>query len=484
MESVKSREFAAALWADSWEKACNAEPGCVQGTVSFHEEMGIRLDLPFGELFQNPGVVVIGGDELPKSLDWLYGFSQDGHRIALGDAHSIGARNSCPGGSHQTVGASQILFSKGDFDPARPVVGVTLELKGLAEWFGDSPLEKVMHIKDGRAQDILVSAALGDEGHNKTLYEGESLSVHICHSVTTSGCPESGFTVGHKCMLGVDLHHARPLADARATAFRVADFFSFCAGFCAEIEKMTFSFDGGSSAECLVRCVKGRAPSKVYAHQMVFPYAEIAEEVGPMLGIWLAEGDALRDPSSLLVSLLTRGWVLPIDLTFVAAAQMLESLCRVRADLRSMGEEEFEAFKAAVMAALDGIEDRHIANMAKERIHPGNGKGQRRLISEFVDRHRTAASCVFGDPDAFASRHIYLRNALTHREGEPAVDAVDLVRHTEGILLFSYCSVAELLGLSPDAVARRVEGSGFRNVSLYECRKLYPAKPAKGGEPG
>ena len=475
---MESRSFSAALWSDSWDKVSRGGQECVQGIVSFDEEGSIRLDLPFGELFTDPGITVVGGEPLPGSREWLYGFSQDGRWIALGNARSLGSTRSCPGGTHQTVGASTILFSKERFNPSSGIARVSLELTGLSEWFGDSPIVKTVQLGDGRAKKILIDVELGDGSHNKTLHDGEALAVRIYHNVATSGSPEAGFTVGHKCILEIAFKRAQSLADARAAVSRVADFFSFCFGFNADIEKMTLGFEEGARAECLVPFVRGKPPGRVYAYRMVFPYREIADEVDRMLGLWLAEGEAIKVPSALLVSLLHKSWLLPIDLMFVASAQMFEALCRVGADLESLSAEDFKAFKEAVMSALGAIKDKRIARMAKERIHPGNSKGQSRLIKEFVERHRAAADYVFGDSSAFARRHIYLRNALTHRDGEPDVEAADLVRHTEGVLLFAFCAVAEMLGLAPETVTRRIESSGYRNAAVHECRKLYSCKPA------
>lgn len=472
---MKSRAFASALWADSWEKVLRGADECVQGVASFNEDDGVRLDLPFGEILKDPGMFAFGGDGLPDSLPWLYGFSQDGYRIALSDAISLGTNRSIPGGPHQTVGAVQALFSKSDFDPCDDVKAVTLELNGLAEWLGESPIKRCVRQGGDNAKSLRVDVDLGDEG-GETLFDGDGILVRVYHGVTLSGEPELGVEIGHRCMLEISFSRARSLDDSRSVAFRVADFFSFCFGFSAEVEKMTFGFEGGASADFPAPLVSGQVPDKIYAHRMVFPYREIDEKVDAMLGVWFGESGDLRAPSSLLTSLIARKWFLPADLKFIAAAQMLEALSRVGADLRSMDDAEFETYRKAVMAALNGIEDRRIACMAKERIRLGNGKGQRRLLSELVERHRMAAEYVFGDPDAFVRRHIHLRNGITHREGEPAADGAELVWHLEGVLLFAYCAVAEMLGLSPKTVTGRVKNSGYRSRVVDECRKMYAPK--------
>ena len=284
-------------------------------------------------------------------------------------------------------------------------------------------------------------------------------------------------------MLEIAFSRAVSFDDAQTNAFRVSDFFSFCFGFNAEIDRMSFSFEEGTKADCLTPLVKGRAPRKILAHRMVLPFGVIDSDLHAMMGAWLAEGEDLLAPSSLLISLLTKKWLLPADLKFVASTQMLEALCRVGADLRSMGEDDFVVFRDAVMAALDGIEDGRIARMAKERIRPGNGKGQRRLLAEFVEGHRAAAEYVFGDPEAFISRHVYLRNGVTHRSGEADTDVVDLVWHTEGVLLLAYCAIGELLGLPAVTMTQRLEDSGFKSHAVHECRKMYSRNASEPDAP-
>ena len=480
---MKSKQFAAALWADDWETILREGDGCVQGVVAFDEDEGVRLDLPFGEVLKDAGVLVFGGEGLPDGLEWLYGFSQDGYWIALSDAYSLGTGRSFPGGPRQTVGAAQMLFSKDKFDPRDAIIAVTLELSGLAEWLGKSPIKSGRRQVDGTARSFFVDVELDDDC-DEALHDSEDVSISVCHGVTLSGSAELGVEIGHKCMIKICFKRARSLADAQAVAFRVADFFSFCFGFSAEISRMSLGFEGGAEATCLAPLVKGSAPSRIIAQRMVLPYWEVCGSLNSMLRVWLADEDDLRVPSSLLVSLLTKRWLLPADLKFIAAAQMLEALCRVGADLRSMGEEEFEVFRGAVMVALDGIEDRRISRMAKERIRPGNSKGQRRLLSEFVERHRVAAEYVFGDPKAFVGRHAYLRNGVTHRNGEADADAIDLVWHTEGVLLLAYCATGELLGLPAETMTRRLKDSGFKSAAVRKCRKMYSPKLSEADGPG
>ncbi len=471
---MKSRVFAAALWADSWDKVFCGGDACVQGVASFDGEKGIEVDLPFGELLADAGTIVIGGDSLPDKLDWLYGFSQEGYRFALSGVVSAGTAKSYPGGTHQTLRATRLLYSKSDFDPAERVSKVVLEIRGLAEWLGISPVRWIGHsAKAGSSFSVEVDLdGVGDQ----VLFENDGLKLTVSHAVNSSGSPESGYKVDHRCLLAIDFIEAKPMTDAEDMAFWIADFFSFCFGFHAEIEEMQIKFVDDTSAYFLVPLVEGRVPKTIVAPRMVLPYCKLSDWLNGILSTWIKVESDLHSPASLLTTLMTKSWVLPLDLKFIAAAQMLEALSRVGTDLRSLSDEDYKLCKSALAAALDGIGDCHIRNNLKNRLNLGDRKGQNRLLTELVDRHAEAAGLLFGDSRIFVERHADLRNGITHRNGGVTVSNEDLYWHTEGVLIFAYCVVGEILGMPAGEMERRIEASAFRCNSVSECRRMYPKK--------
>lgn len=471
---MNGRTFATALWADSWEKTLHAEDACVQGDVSFDEGKGVVLDIPFGEILAGRNAIVLGGSKLPDRLDWLYGFSQEGHRLALSEAVAEATPMSIPGTSRQVVRGSRLFYSKDDFDPTEAVTKVILEIKGFAEWLGISPIRTGFSVGE-KTPFFSLEADLGRVGNQVLLEEG-GLKIAVSHEIITNGSSELGYSVGHRCYLEIELEQPKELSDVEGLAYQVADFFSFCFGFHGEVVEALFRFGDASPACCLVPLVKGSSPKTIHAHRMVLPYREIRDDLSLLLAAWIEEGSDLCSPASLLTTLMTKNWVLPVDLKFIAAAQLLEALSRVGADLESMSGEDYEVCKHALKKALASIEDRHIAGLLSERVRVGNIKGQNRLLNELVKRHCSAARFVFGDPTAFIERHIRLRNGITHREGGLVTANEDLYWHTEAVLIFSYCVVGELLGVSDGKIERRMKESFYRYGSIQKCRELYPKK--------
>ncbi len=472
---MKSRNFATALWADSWEKATQGSES-EQGDVSFDEVKGTELDIPFGEILADPGVLVAGGPQLPCELDWLYGFSQDGYWLAIKDVVSGGTWNSFPGGARQKLRATWLLYSKGKFSPTDMVTSVSLEIRGLAEWLGNSPInEKILIGKERNGFSLKLEP---DADCRVPLLEADGLGVSAFHGVGMTGSSDVGFRVDHRCLLEMLFDGSKPLVDAVDSALWAADFFSLCLGFHGEVNEIKLKFEDSSVAYCLIPLVKGNAPKDINASRIVLPYREIREDLGGLLAAWMKaeEGGDLHSPASLLASLMTRNWVLPLDLKFIAAAQMLEALSRVGADLNSMTDEEFHACKKARKKALSRIEDLRIAGLLRDRFQVTNMKGQNRLLTELVERHEKAADLLFGDATAFIRSHRDLRNGITHRNGGLSPVDENLYWHTEGVLLFAYCVVWEILGMEPGRVERLIEEHFYRNGAIRKCRELYPKK--------
>lgn len=320
----------------------------------------------------------------------------------------------------------------------------------------------------GRGENEGFSIKYDDgESGSRELLDLNGPKLMITHEVNLSCTPESGFVAGHRCLLEVVFEEPEVLVEAENRVLWIADFFSFCFGFCGEIGELAFKFGEASQANCLLLLVKGRAPGIIHASRLVLPYKNVADALGSLFAAWMDEGSNLHSPASLLTSLLTRSWDLPVDLRFVAAAQMLEALRRVGADLESMSDEDYRACKEAHKKALNTITDKHIAGLLKERARVGNSKGQNRLLRELIDRHEDAAALLFGDPGAFIDRHIDLRNGLTHRDGGLSVGREDLAWHTEGVLIFAYCVVWENLGLKTGEIERRIKEVGFHNTAIF-----------------
>lgn len=100
---------------------------------------GVVLDIPCGKLLGSPGVVINGEKEL-SAAEYLYGFSQDGYALVLGNAVYSGGETRYPGMVHQVIRADYLMAAKGcrEFDPSNVINRVDIEVRNLADWYGKS----------------------------------------------------------------------------------------------------------------------------------------------------------------------------------------------------------------------------------------------------------------------------------------------------------------------------------------------------------
>lgn len=476
---MKSEQFATARWAESWEALEKSPEACEQGTVSFDAERGITLDIPFGEILGDSQILVIPPESaLPESMDWLFGFSQDGYWLALKDVTLNGSGKSIPGGPYQYLRGSQLLRSRKRFNPEEPVIKASMELVGLREWFGRAAISTTQSADP--AGTLTVSAGLDDRNYNEVLLDDAEYRIEICHSFHVKGPSVEGVSISHDCALAIDFKSPQSLAEAEETLAHIADFFSFSCGFFAEVKSVGVTFkDGEGEVSCYLPFVEGASPKRSQLIRIPFNRRFLKKDVPRILGSWVYADKGLKPSMTLLCSLMFRSWKLPGDLRLIAASQLLEALSKYRATRDSLPFEEFKARRAALKTAIKTIEDKDTRQWAMERL-PSNTKGQKRLLEDLIGRHSAAAKWLFPDSAKFVKRQVALRNRFTHRDAakQPmgASGAEELYWHTETVLLFCYLVVADIIGLDPQSTIKKLEDAQFK----YSVRRKSIAVFAAG----
>lgn len=141
--------FTQGVWGKSWEEARG--DNAVQGTANLGDE-GVVLDIPCGKLLGSPSVVINGEKEL-SAAEYLYGFSQDGYALALGNAAYSGGETRYPGMVHQVIRADYLMAAKGcrEFDPSNVIKRADIEVRNLADWYGKSAYCILKEVRAKRA---------------------------------------------------------------------------------------------------------------------------------------------------------------------------------------------------------------------------------------------------------------------------------------------------------------------------------------------
>jgi hypothetical protein len=116
------------------------------------------------------------------------------------------------------------------------------------------------------------------------------------------------------------------------------------------------------------------------------------------LNQWMHFDGDLRRGSTLLVSLLTIDWDMPIDLKFVVSAQMIEALARYGQNTKELSEAEF---KRRLSILSESIESPTVREWALGKLKFSNEIAQRKIIANLLSSIGTFAQELFPDQKKF-----------------------------------------------------------------------------------
>lgn len=460
--------FTQGVWGKSWEEARG--DNAVQGTANLGDE-GVVLDIPCGKLLGSPGVVINGEKEL-SAAEHLYGFSQDGHALVLGNAAYSGGETHYPGRVHQIIRADYLMAAKGcrEFDPSNVIKRVDIEVRNLADWYGKSAYCMTFESDD---QDNVRFSALEykkEDDEATVLLESEQCNITLLNKYIIPGLNVNEMTFRHQCCLKVCFSAGKTLEEARDFAVKLSKFLSLCMGFHAAIQRFALYFDGeGSAIQYYAPLIDSPAPSKNAIRAMPFPYRALEGEIGNYLYNWFDYGIEKRDKkdclllkraSDLIVSILAYDWKMPVELQCVSASQALEAISRYRADLQSWPKAEFKQNRKELLKRIEGMPEEYVA-WIQSRIGQ-NSKGAKRLINELMDRQKDVIGWLVPDVDKFVSEQQGARNTYSHGSSAVAVDPSRLYQLTMGIALVGYAILWRLLGMSPTKIKCELERSRFK----------------------
>lgn len=465
---MKDRSFEAGAWGLTWDEADGADS--LQGTARFSMTRGVELEIPIGLLLGDELMPFGSRDERAK---FAYGITWKNEHIVLMDCRSGNSSVHFPGTGRQTVNASHLLYSKSSrFDPAAPITKIEIKLQGLIHWYGSSPLETVGACsKDGHF--VSFSASLTGESLDEVnLYSDDAYDVALTFRSKISPPSVEGVNIANSCLVRLLSGEPLPFEDALRLTQRLQSFFSFCAGWYAEIEELYFTNNQNERYECVARFLDNpKQPKETDYAQMPFPYRRVGEILPEMVRRWLgAEGDLLG-AINVLVPLSLRGDVRNVDLMFLAAAQTFEALARDGRELREMPEEEYTQRVSDVVSQIDNAA---LAEWTAVKLSHGNFVSQRKLLKGLYRDIGPFAKRVFPNRDKFISRHIALRNDVTHRNPSTAsIDSDELFCHTNGVMLLCHAAVMLKLGISPEEIDALMKKSMFRWYLLDRAASHY-----------
>lgn len=474
---MDNTNYKTALWGFSWDDVENSN-GVEQGIANLTSD-GIFLEIPFGELFEDPGRRQVDADK----ADYILGFSQGGDYLALKNTFLISAASSFPGGKCQTIRAQYLFAGRRRFDPDAKVMRLSMKLSGLNEWVGKVPFATVWDTESAKLHAIKYDSE-NSEDYNVTLLEGSKHTISIYRVIKVSPLTVDGISVDHECVLEIYFADASTFENALEVAHSFSQFVSYCLGYYAEISELKFQFENCVDyVKCHGRFMKPMELKEKSGRQIPIRLVDVKNILDAFLGKWLYTNEGFGKACSITTSLLTQSWDLPEELRFIAAAQALEALSRVDTELTTLSTDEYEEYRDTVKTAISSIKDTKIKEWFLSRL-PSNNKGQRKLLTEMFARHPRALDWIIDDKNRFVENHIVTRNYYTHLNEDASVGisplrGENLYWHTESILLLCYVIIGCLLGYDEEEFIALLTAKGYKNHVISSVKKLYTSEVDK-----
>lgn len=299
--------------------------------------------------------------------------------------------------------------------------------------------------------------------------------ISIEHLVTTSSLSSAGIKMSHDCFLCIKCMTPCCIEDVlQSVVYPVQKFFSFCVGQHISIDELKFLYAGSNKYIKYYTPFTSNKKDISDSDNMPLSYIRIKDTLVKMFNSWMSfEGDLERGVS-LLVSLLTFDWKMPLDLEFLAAAQMLETIARHDQVVTELSSSRFDEYLKIIEESI-AIES--IRKWALLKIKYSNYKSQRKLISSLLNRLGAFTQYIIPDKNRFLNNHILLRNAYTHRsdecESSKILNGADLFWHTQAVLYLSYGAVLFYLGYTQDDIIEVFTNSNYQWYKVTEVKKFY-----------
>ena len=457
---MKDEVWKMAKWNLSWEEM-RAGKNNAQGVCQFSGETGAVLDIPFGDISQTITLEETGSYAAslePPRYDYLFGQTQDGLNVVLGDVQSMGVERTFPGNSRERLSAGVVYCSHHEFDPAALIDSADLEIEGLREWVGICPSQEIDHVA------ALIECQ--DTSDSLLLYQSGRCSIELQYGIERIKRNANGIYMPCFARIHISFGDAVALDGLWSHELsRARSFLAFCFGFFPDINDLCI-YLRGDVRPVNVYLASFLGEKKNVNHRNVpIPFSIARDYLPEMFDCWMKmEGDEVQ-ASNMLTSLLGH-WDMPFDMLLFAATSMFESLARVNSE-DLYDRETLESYVEPMLAAADNsIRDR-ARGLLSLLSRPSYGM----LLDHAYEESGRWGKELIPDWKRFRKEQIKLRNEGAHalsdeREYEMMTD------HYYAQIVLAY--VIEMKRLNaPDAIWEAYESSSFMTVARRTLKENY-----------
>lgn len=339
-----------------------------------------------------------------------------------------------------------MLSSSEAFDPNASISKVSFGLQRLEDWAilkndsGDNVLQ--VFLKDHSSSECIKRIWYTDDRLEINVRSGIKQEYNLPASVNLEQC----------CRLDIEFASPESYEDAGDIAFSMLLLVSFCAGWYASFDSMIVTNCDDVTyevTEALMR--KNRNWEK--SQSSPIPYDVFEKRSQELIEKWLyCEGDlksAIRE--YVPIALLHRP--IYIDLEYIAASQIIETLGRAVDKENSMASSEHKEKMARLRTAAEDIENEELKEWIFEQIDEKSRPELRQYLKNLYTFVGMYAKEFFPDKHKFAHRQCERRNPFTHRTTEVKKYSDSyLFFHMKGLFMLSEATIMRLLGFTQEEV--------------------------------
>lgn len=368
-----------------------------------------------------------------------------------------------------------MLVSRKPLWQAPVVRRLHIDIPGLREWLNLNPVKHLMKREDGK-NDAFAYTYDSSDAQPVVLYDSGKVLIQIVRIVLDQpwNKDKGSFAIEHHCILEVIFRDNLFTLDNAVDEWVIPmwGFLCFCMGLRPSIKSIGFECFDGTWGNLYQRFT-GRRNGLDFGRNdsMPLPYKCIENDVKEVVDRWLTlDGDAKRAASS-LISLLD-DWSMPLNLIFIACASSLEALSRVGVDVYRFSEEELER---RIEMAVSSVPDEAVRDWVKSSLEHSRRRSAGSLEKKLLKRLKPFSEYIVPNSYRFLTEHRAWRNNYIH-QNELTVEQQEMEPlwvHTWATWLLGYCAIGNLVGITPERIAKQLKETRFMGDRVQRSRERY-----------
>jgi hypothetical protein len=429
----------------------------IVGMLSYLDEDGFRLKIPFGNL-GGPEQFVSHINQQP-STTIIHGTLQNGKTATLIDCVLTNFSMKTPGMASEEYRALKGYL--GDVQSnANPLIDcVNVSYDHLRDWIMSHPSKLTLPSADK-------AFGLSADFHYETpedslLVEIKGCRILLGHTASLTFPSVKGFRVEHDCKLTLEFKEPLALDEVETKYLSpIWSFLSFCLDRNIHTTHLKVRLAGNEEQWLMIGRAQSVTPSSeelIMEPFMLLPMPRIAERINDILTRWLSiKGDEYR-AVSLMVGLLSERNV-PSDLRFLASAQALEALSRVDANEYELDSKDFDRRIAIISTSVN---EKRVREWALRKLKYSNQRSFPELLAELVEDVGEYMDSLAPDRQRFLHDIRDNRNFYTHRDdrgGKNILGPSKLYTLTQGTICLLKAVMLRRLGFSKEETRTIMDG--------------------------